>query len=150
MSKRKNSYLAAYRRELEQLLDDIASVIHEVGSIYDNQDRFFNVFGDAYERGYCGSLSYRHYMDSGRIVPIHSKPSISGDKIVTHALQKKLIRQPGENDEKLVGTIEDDGNFYLWLQFDRARHLWDDWCYAWHKLKYKHRCYRRCPTDPYP
>ena len=150
MSKRKTNYRAAFRREWEQILADIASVIYPDGGVVDNQDRLFNLFGDAYERGYCGSLRHRQYIDSGRRVPIHSKPSIHGDTIVTYALKKRLIRQPTENDEKVIGTVDDNGIFYWWSQFDRARLLWDAWSFAWHKLKYKHSCYRRYPTDPIP
>jgi hypothetical protein len=150
MGKPRQRYSKRHRQEADKIHADVVELIRRDGKVAENLDRLFRLFGDAYERGYCGPLYYRQYEDTLRIEWEASKPRVCGDTIVAYAIENGLIRPPTEEDKKKAGTINGDGTTYWWTQFDRARDLWDAWAYAWHKLKYRHRRHRRYPKDPIP
>ena len=87
MGKSKQKYRKFHRLEADRIHADIVEFIRQEGKVAENQDRFFNLFGDAYERGYCGPLSYRLYDDTLRIEWIASKPTVCGDTIVAYVAE---------------------------------------------------------------
>jgi len=119
-----------HERILRRLKADNDVSIHQESY----KSRYFRMFQEAYEGGFCHPLSYnlRYVPDGLRRPPewIDGRPLVTGDSIWQYARKQGWVHSEMTCTEK------------RYKQIDTVATWWDEWIYAWVALMYKTRLHR--------